>query len=663
MLSRLKFLIALILLGCAAAAHADPPGRVGRLNLISGEVSFASAETQDEWARPAVNRPLTNGDRLWVERDGRAEFHVGSIAVRLAGYTAVDVLNLDDDRLQLRLSEGTINVRVRELDREDVIEVATPTAAVLLREPGSYRVSVDSQQDAARVTVNFGRAEVITPARSFDVPSTQAAVIAAGAAPSFEVAASVPPGEFDRWAAERDRREDRAVSAKYVSRQMTGYEDLDDHGSWQSIPEYGHVWVPAHVPAGWAPYRQGHWTWISPWGWTWIDDAPWGFAPFHYGRWVWLDRHWAWAPGPIVRRPVYAPALVAFVGGSGWSVSVARGPAVGWFPLGWREPFVPWYRASNRHVHNVNVTHVTNVTNVRNITYVNRGRPEAVTVVSQQAFVSSRPAWQERHSVGREELARAQVIRDRAPADPVRASFTSAQSGQPGRRPPAELRTREVLGVSPPAVVTRERGAASESRSSAAPEARTDSPPVRILSRDRGEQGVAASGPATRAPQPGGSVDNRPARRFDNDPRREDRRDDRRDGRSVSAGDAPRTSDNEARVREQREQRLQQQAPRGQSPQAQAPQIQSAPRSQPPQAQAPQIQPAPRSQPPQAPAPQIQSAPRQSQPPQAQAPQAQSPQAQAQAPRSQSTQARQQPNEDGNRGERRSQRQTPRDRD
>ena len=214
---------------------------------------------------------------------------------------------------------------------------------------------------------------------------------------------------------------------------MTGYEDLDDHGSWRSAPEYGQVWVPSHVPADWAPYRQGHWTWISPWGWTWIDDAPWGFAPSHYGRWVWLDRRWAWAPGPVVRRPVYAPALVAFVGGAGFSVAATRGPAVGWFPLGWREPFVPWYRASSRHVHNVNVTHVTNV-NVTTVNYVNRGRPEAVTVVSQQAFVSSRPAWRERHHIGREELVRAEVIRNRVPADPVRASFGPERAGSARRR-------------------------------------------------------------------------------------------------------------------------------------------------------------------------------------------------------------------------------------
>ena len=166
---------------------------------------------------------------------------------------------------------------------------------------------------------------------------------------------------------------------------------------------------------------------------------------------MWLDRHWAWAPGPVVRRPVYAPALVAFVGGAGFSVAATRGPAVGWFPLGWREPFVPWYRASSRHVHNVNVTHVTNVTTVTTVNYVNRGRPDAVTVVSQQAFVSSRPAWRERHHVGREELVRAEVIRNRVPAEPVRASFGPERPGAAaagraaiagGRRERVRLRRR-----------------------------------------------------------------------------------------------------------------------------------------------------------------------------------------------------------------------------
>ena len=88
--------------------------------------------------------------------------------------------------------------------------------------------------------------------------------------------------------ATRDRAEDQSVSAQYVSRDMTGYEDLDRNGTWSDDPEYGHVWAPTNVASDWAPYRYGRWVWVEPYGWTWIDDAPWGFAPFHYGRWAYV---------------------------------------------------------------------------------------------------------------------------------------------------------------------------------------------------------------------------------------------------------------------------------------------------------------------------------------------------------------------------------------
>jgi hypothetical protein len=617
MFPRLKILLLLALLGCAGAAYADPPGRAGRLNHVSGIVSFASAEAPEEWGEAVLNRPLTTGDRLWVERDGRAEFHLGSTAVRMSGYTALDVLDLDDDRLRLRLAEGTLNLRVRDLDRDDVIEIATAMGGILLREPGSYRVSVDSQQGAARVTVNAGRAEVTTPERAFNVPSSQAAVFAAGAAPLYEVAARADGDEFDRWSVERDRREDRAVSAKYVSRQMTGYEDLDEHGSWRSVTEYGHVWVPSHVPPGWAPYRQGHWAWISPWGWTWIDDAPWGFAPFHYGRWVWLDRHWAWAPGPIARRPVYAPALVAFVGGAGWSVSATRGPAVGWFPLGWREPFVPWYRASTRHVHAVNVTHVTNITTTGNVRHVHRGRTDAVTVVSQQTFVSSRSAWRERHRVGHEDLMRAEVIRNRPPAEPARASFAQ---DRPAARPPAEFRSRDTAVMRPPASFTRE----------AEP---------RVVGTQPGDRD-------TREQRVIGAQGERDAR-------------DRRGQRDTEAVAVP---SNPARQRErEHRERLARKEAAERPHEAQQRQVQTAPTTRPPTQQG---QPVQQTQPSRnVPSQQAQAQGQQSQafrsppPPQPQA-QGQQPQ----ASRSYVPQARQQSNDDRGSGERRAQRQT-RDRD
>ena len=181
------------------------------------------------------------------------------------------------------------------------------------------------------------------------------------------------------------------------------------------MPDYGEIWVPRGVAVGWAPYRYGHWVWIAPWGWTWVEAEPWGFAPFHYGRWVFVNDYWGWVPGPVVVRPVYAPALVAFVGGGGASFSVSFGggfEGVAWFPLGPRDVWVPGYRCSPRYFQNINVTNtrvvnVAEITNVynnytRNVTVVNNytyaHNAVAVTAVSRDTFVNARPVAQGRRS-------------------------------------------------------------------------------------------------------------------------------------------------------------------------------------------------------------------------------------------------------------------------
>ena len=195
-----------------------------------------------------------------------------------------------------------------------------------------------------------------------------------------------------------------ASTTRYVSPEMTGAEDLDRYGQWQQTPEYGALWVPRSVAADWAPYTTGHWAWVRPWGWTWVDDAPWGFAPFHYGRWVYHRNAWCWAPGTYVARPVYAPALVAWIGGprTSVSISVGAGAPVGWFPLAPREVYVPAYRASPRYVQQVNVTHVTNVTNITTIVnnrngeadrrdFANRKYAHAVTFVPAEVMTRRQP--------------------------------------------------------------------------------------------------------------------------------------------------------------------------------------------------------------------------------------------------------------------------------
>lgn len=437
----------------------DPPTRVARVHETVGSVSFQPGG-QGDWVQVVQNRPLTTGDNIWADKDSRAELQIGSTVIRVDSQTSLTFLDLDDQNTQLRLSLGSIIIRVRHLDDDDHYEIDTPNEAFVLQRPGEYRVDVNSDGSESDVTVWHGRGEVTGGGASYDVIAGQRASFTGTDQLDHEIAQIPPSDDFDQWAFSRDEREDRAESANYISPEMTGAEDLDEYGRWHYVADYGPVWTPAAVPVGWAPYRFGHWVWIAPWGWTWVEDEPWGFAPFHYGRWAFVEGTWCWAPGPIAVRPVYAPAFVAFVGGGGFGA----GPAVAWFPLAPREVFVPWYRTSPRYVNNVNITNtrvsVTQVTNVYNttiinnnttvnrITYVNQRVPTAVTAVSHDTFVNARPVHTNLVRVDERKIVDAPVARN-IPVQPV------AQSRQGvGRvvntRPPVAVQSRKVIATRTP---------------------------------------------------------------------------------------------------------------------------------------------------------------------------------------------------------------------
>ncbi len=241
----LNTLIALTLALCTALTHAadaDPPAVVGRLNYISGTVSFAPAQANEDWSAAELNRPITTGDRLWSDTSGRAEMHVGSLAIRMGAQTSLDVLALDERTLQLRLAQGSMNLRVRRLASDKLLEIATPSGAVVVKQPGSYRINVDPSGAATMVAVRGGgQVEVFTGNSSFAIRDNQEAEISGSRQDLF---AASPPDDFDRWTAGRDEREDRVVSTRYVPEEMTGYEDLDHYGAWRTAPDYGPVWVP-----------------------------------------------------------------------------------------------------------------------------------------------------------------------------------------------------------------------------------------------------------------------------------------------------------------------------------------------------------------------------------------------------------------------------------
>jgi hypothetical protein len=465
--------IAVVLRAPATAAAqgdtaVDPPGRVARLNFVQGAVSFQpSGGGANDWIAAEVNRPLTSGDQLWADTDGMVEMHVGSTAVRMGNNTGVSFLTLSDNLVQLQVSAGDVVVRLRQLDPNDAFEVDAPNLAFSLMQPGTYEIDVNPDSDVTVVTVVNGQGQVTGGGRSWNItPDQQATFTGTDTLDySLEDADSLPQTSFENWSAQRDSMEDNVASTQYVSPETTGCEDLDTYGSWSSEPEYGSVWFPTGIAVGWAPYRFGHWVWIAPWGWTWVDAEPWGFAPFHYGRWAVFDGRWGWVPGPIVVgvRPVYAPALVAWVGGTpgfSFSIAIGGGGGIGWFALGPREVFMPAYHVSETYITRINVTNtvvdrntVIDVyhNNSRNVNYANEHVSGGVTVVSHDTFVSGAAVSRNVVNVPERDLAAAPVNRAGPEAEPTHASMIG-EAHPATVRPPASVANRSVVAVhTPPA--------------------------------------------------------------------------------------------------------------------------------------------------------------------------------------------------------------------
>jgi hypothetical protein len=445
------------------AQQDDPPSRVARLGYMEGSVSFQPAGEPD-WVQAVANRPMTTGDKLWADKDSRAELQLGSAVIRLNANTGLSFLNLDDHTVQIQLTSGSVNVRVRRLDRDDVYEIDTPNLAFSISQPGSYRVEASEDGTYSVVSPREGGGEATGNGQTYTLHAGQRGTFSGTDSLNAEVIDIGGRDQFDDWAYNRDHRYDQSRSAQYLSHDVVGYEDLDDNGDWRDDSNYGHVWFPNRVAVGWAPYHEGHWDWISPWGYTWVDDSSWGYAPFHYGRWVTVGGRWGWVAGPVAVRAVYAPALVVFIGGG---VGVGFGGNVGWFPLGPREVYVPSYRVSREYVNRVNISNttvnnvqITNVynttiinksTNITNVTYANRNVQGAVMAVPQRAFAGAQPVGRAAVTVSARDIAAAPVSA-RVAVAPTRESVLGARAATANRvaAPPAAVMNRQVIAKTPP---------------------------------------------------------------------------------------------------------------------------------------------------------------------------------------------------------------------
>jgi hypothetical protein len=419
-------------------AHADVPGRVGRIAFMQGDVQ-AYSETDPEWKVAYINEPITSRNSVFVGDSGRAEISVGSTTLAMDAGSQVDIQQLDDNTFNANVVRGRVSMRVRRLDPSDVYNVAVPGAEFALLQPGRYRI--DALEGASGVTVFAGQASVTGDRGAVLVNAGNAMRIASNpsdpnGAPELLSAAPVPSA-LDEWVVARESRFRDGQAQRYVSPNMTGYEDLDANGRWSNEADVGPVWYPTtYVQADWAPYRYGRWAYVAPWGYTWIDDAPWGFAPFHYGRWLQVGGRWGWCPGAYVARPAFAPALVGFYGGNGFqaSFSIGVGPAVGWYPL------APWQRYSPHYTQSaVYINQVNNITVVRAPTRfveanggVEFNRLHGGTIAPQEAFASQR-------SISRVAIAAPRNLSEHA------ASVNVAELPRPANVPGAVRRGPEAI--------------------------------------------------------------------------------------------------------------------------------------------------------------------------------------------------------------------------
>jgi hypothetical protein len=455
----------------APQTTADPPTRVGRLAAVTGQVSFHGTGAE-HWDAASVNYPVTSGDAFWTQPGASADIGVSNDRVTMDQSTELDISTLDDNSLAAIVAQGQIFLRLAALAPGETYTVTTPRGVVGITAPGRYEIAAGDVQTPTRITVVEGAAQV----SGGNAGGSGAIAVAANQTLRIsgkdQFDPQLGPAQHDAFltaqlARERPQMAAGAVAAPAEVQQMTGGSDLYEYGTWTQTPDYGDVWYP-QAAAAYVPYRDGRWAFVQPWGWTWIDAAPWGFAPFHYGRWVQVGGRWGWAPGggvavgsPGYYRPVYAPALVTFFGigagiAAGYALAGGFGGNVGWCPLGWQEPFRPWYRASPNYIRNVNVTSVrdlnriSTVNNVRIDNFANRG---GATMVSARAFALSQPIGHEarpfeaaqfadaRPLAGRDLTARPPLmgVGSRAAPGPAIRAYANAPIARPGLEPNGRL--------------------------------------------------------------------------------------------------------------------------------------------------------------------------------------------------------------------------------
>jgi len=285
-----SLLLLILFLAIPALAQVEPPARVGRVSLVSGTLGFYGPGDTD-WSAAKVNLPVAAGAWLATDPQSRAEVRVGADSIDLSNDAQLNFAELRDQVMQIALTQGRVNLHLRHLNKDETAEIDVARGGVWLLQPGVYDIDSGGPDQPTRITVFEGSARFA--GGGIDTLLNAGDVLVLSGSDTLSAAVErATPDEFAQWCRSHDYDEKRLAAPHHISPAMTGYEELDEYGEWAAAPTYGEIWFPRSVPVGWAPYREGRWVWVEPWGWNWVDDEPWGFAPCHYGRWARVDDRW-----------------------------------------------------------------------------------------------------------------------------------------------------------------------------------------------------------------------------------------------------------------------------------------------------------------------------------------------------------------------------------
>jgi len=459
---------------------------------------------------------VLEGDKIYTAAGARVEIQLeDDVVVRLDEESFVHFESLDENRSRLGVVQGTVAVHARPVTYwRPPVEIHTAFGTASIPDSAIVRIQVE-EQGPAEFRVRRGSIEVDRGNHEIIRLSSGQRLFTYGP----EVHVTAPPAAedtFDEWCDLQDAIDAASRSTEYVSDHVSGYSDLDRHGDWVVVEDYGSVWRPRVFVNDWAPYRDGRWVWRDACGWLWVSNEPWGWVPYHYGRWVHHRRHgWCWVPHDLGRgrRPHWAPALVAFTYADTWDGYALSfrfrswdGPCIGWFPLG---PADPWYGWHWRDGHRRHRDH-------HDGHYQNQHVAKAISIVPREDFGRNRYERIEGVSLVDGEARNVKVGRDAVETvDNVGRKAPLAKRTGQKIQPPPRIRTIQVPGKVPsrfnnepksPVLTARgtSKSPAVESRPSSE---RSIPPPQSVEPRRRTE--IVESSPVVNSKSPSVSRDSR----------------------------------------------------------------------------------------------------------------------------------------------------------